>query len=65
MMKMLLLLFQAHQEVPAWLEQAAQQSYGGGFSNAGRFGGRDARRGGGKVTNKITYTTDCVSNKRL
>jgi probable ATP-dependent RNA helicase DDX4 len=36
----------AQQEVPRFLEEAAEQSFGQGFSGAGgRFGGRDTRRG--------------------
>ena len=48
---MLHVMFQAQQEVPEWLEEAAQNSYGAGFGGGGgSFGARDTRRGGGRVS---------------
>ncbi|MQL75652.1 hypothetical protein Taro_008042, partial [Colocasia esculenta] len=42
------LMLEANQEIPAWLHQYAERSYGGGGkgsrSGRGRFGGRDYRR---------------------
>lgn len=43
------LCFQAHQEVPGWLEEMSEGSYGsGGFTAGSNYGSHDAR--GGKVT---------------
>lgn len=39
-------LEEAGQEVPAFLEQAAESSFGtGGFTGSSKFGGKDTRRG--------------------
>ena len=39
-------IFQAQQEVPAWLEEMAEKSLGQGFAGTGgKFGGRDTRKG--------------------
>ncbi len=49
-------MFQAQQEVPNWLEEAATSSFGvGGFTGVGgKYGGRDTRKGRVRYTNKLT-----------
>jgi probable ATP-dependent RNA helicase DDX4 len=44
----------AQQEVPAFLEAAAENSYGAGFAGGSNFGGKDTRKG------RVSFCRDCI-----